>query len=326
MGWFRCHACMYGYTLVDMAMSTIKTRLSLPLVLLLVTWFNNLGTAQPPAMVCSFYPLEWSDMQTCRAHSAAFMGTTKLDLHYIDKYYGAGCNCWVVPLADRSLNVRVPPSECVGDHDNFMYDIYKNTDVYRVSNSTCYTCKQTFSQWLTFPLLGLSSVRVGVVLVCVLLQLAAGEFGWHSFLVTAHVYVVVIKLNNGTHRYTIVSTPHTPVPINCHTRFLNMLHFCFKYCIVSVAIILDIALVVTLLYVFMFEWIDPVHGLCGDKLLRYGTTYFYKCILSLMCFYVLLLACLLFLRRRGVLDTPQTTPSFSFFSSKSGFKLDMIIL
>jgi hypothetical protein len=263
-------------------------------------------------------------MQTCGAHNAAFMGTTKLDLYYIDKYYGSGCKCWVVPLANRILDARVPPLECVGDHDNIMYNIYKNTDVYMVSNSTCYTCKQTFSQGLTFPLLILNTIRVCVLLVFVCIQMSAGEFSYYILSNTAHMYVVVIKSTNGTNRYTVVPTTQNPASVNLYTRFRKMWRFCLNYSILCVAFILDMALVAMLLYVCVFAWVEPVRGLCGDKQLQYGTTYFYRWILIILCCYLVVIVYFCWLIRRGVTDTPCTL--LSICSKRDSFKLDMIML
>jgi hypothetical protein len=293
-------------------------------IMLLLPWIE-LITAQSPATVCSFYPLQWSDMKTCGTHNAAFMGTTKLDLVYIDKYYGSRCNCWVIPSASKSLEAHPPPPECFGDHDNVMYDIYKNTDVYTVRNSTCYTCKQSFSQRLTFPLLLINAIRFCVLLVCVVLQVLVGEISWFVFSTTAHMYVFVINLSDGTNRYRAVSLTNTPLPLKWRTRWLNAGWCVLKYTVLVGAVIFDAALVSILLYVFVFAWVEPIHGLCGDKLLQYGTAYFYRGILALMSLYIITISWLLCLRRRGVIEHANKTPLYWFLTGP-GAKLDMIIL
>jgi hypothetical protein len=256
-----------------MYLPTHMRKMVFTLIMLLLSWVE-LIPAQPPAVVCSFYPLQWSDMKTCGSHNAAFMGTTKLDLSYINKYYGSGCNCWVVPLESKSLEAHVPPPECVGDHDNVMYNIYKNTDVYTVMNSTCYTCAQSFSQGLTFPLLLTNAARVFVLLVCIVMLMLLGEISWHIFSSTAHAYVVIMELNNGVTKYKMVSATQVHVPVNCRTRCINMVRFGFKCAFFLCAVILDIAFVFMLLYAFLFAWVDPTRGLCGNSLLNYGTAYF----------------------------------------------------
>jgi hypothetical protein len=315
--WFRRHTIFICRHVRIHKMSVI-------LLLILLPWIE-ITTAQPPAIVCSFYPLQWSDMKTCGTHNAAFMGTTKLDLIYIDKYYGSKCNCWVIPLASRSLESHVPPPECLGDHDNVMYDIYKNTDVYTVGNSTCYTCKQSFSQQLTFPLLLVNAIRFCVLFVCVVLQVLVGEFSWSFLSTTVHVYVVAITLNDGTNQYRAVSTTGTPLPFKWRNRWVNAGWCVLKYTVLMGAVIFDVALVSMLLYVLVFAWVEPIHDLCGDMLLQYGTAYFYRGIIALVSLYILTISWLLCLRQRGVIENSKKT-NFYWFLSMPSAKFDMINL